>query len=57
MQRGWRPEPDAHRQPSDEAVRPDPRVLTGSYNVPCIAFINKLDRAGADPMRVLEQLK
>lgn len=27
------------------------------YNVPCIAFINKLDRAGANPMRVVEQLK
>lgn len=27
------------------------------YNVPCIAFINKLDRGGANPLRVLEQLK
>ena len=27
------------------------------YNVPCVAFINKLDRPGANPMRVIEQLK
>ena len=27
------------------------------YNVPRIAFINKLDRAGADPARVTHQLK
>ena len=27
------------------------------YNVPCLAFINKLDRLGADPRRVLEQMK
>ncbi len=27
------------------------------YEVPCIAFINKCDRNGADPMRVIEQLK
>jgi len=27
------------------------------YNVPCLAFINKLDRAGADPYRVTEQLR
>jgi elongation factor G len=27
------------------------------YNVPRIAFINKLDRAGADPARVTGQLK
>jgi len=27
------------------------------YNVPRIAFINKLDRAGADPARVTQQLK
>ena len=27
------------------------------YNVPCIAFINKCDRSGADPFRVTEQLQ
>ena len=27
------------------------------YRVPRLAFINKLDRAGADPMRVLDQLR
>lgn len=27
------------------------------YNVPCIAFINKCDRSGADPDRVTSQLK
>ena len=27
------------------------------YNVPCIAFINKCDRSGADPDRVIAQLK
>ena len=27
------------------------------YNVPCIAFINKLDRSGANPARVTEQLR
>jgi elongation factor G len=27
------------------------------YNVPRLAFINKLDRAGANPMRVTEQLR
>uniref|UniRef100_T1JTG7 Elongation factor G, mitochondrial n=1 Tax=Tetranychus urticae TaxID=32264 RepID=T1JTG7_TETUR len=27
------------------------------YSVPCIAFINKLDRKGADPHRVLNQMK
>ena len=27
------------------------------YNVPCIGFINKLDRMGANPERVLSQLK
>ncbi|KAF6033760.1 hypothetical protein EB796_007929 [Bugula neritina] len=27
------------------------------YNVPCIAFINKLDRMGADPYRVVRQLR
>ena len=27
------------------------------YNVPCIAFINKCDRSGADPFRVIDQLK
>lgn len=26
------------------------------YNVPRLAFINKLDRAGANPMRIIEQL-
>ncbi|HMA84265.1 MAG TPA: elongation factor G [Desulfosalsimonadaceae bacterium] len=26
------------------------------YNVPCIAFINKCDRSGADPFRVIGQL-
>ncbi len=27
------------------------------YNVPCLAFINKLDRAGSDPYRVTDQLR
>ncbi|XP_026468375.1 elongation factor G, mitochondrial [Ctenocephalides felis] len=27
------------------------------YNVPCLAFINKLDRTGANPLRVLKQLR
>jgi elongation factor G len=27
------------------------------YNVPCIAFINKCDRSGANPDRVIEQLR
>ncbi len=27
------------------------------YNVPCIAFVNKCDRSGADPLRVCEQLR
>lgn len=27
------------------------------YNVPCLAFINKLDRMGANPKRVLEQMR
>jgi len=27
------------------------------YNVPCIAFINKLDRMGANPERVLKQMR
>lgn len=27
------------------------------YNVPCLAFINKLDRLGANPYRVLSQMR
>ena len=27
------------------------------YNVPCLAFINKLDRTGANPLRVVSQLQ
>jgi elongation factor G len=27
------------------------------YSVPRVAFINKLDRAGADPWRVINQLR
>ncbi|KAJ8962421.1 hypothetical protein NQ314_005748 [Rhamnusium bicolor] len=27
------------------------------YNVPCVAFINKLDRLGANPKRVLSQMR
>ena len=27
------------------------------YNVPCLGFINKLDRTGANPMKVHQQLK
>ncbi|MBK06687.1 MAG: elongation factor G [Deltaproteobacteria bacterium] len=27
------------------------------YNVPCIAFVNKCDRAGADPLNVCQQLR
>jgi len=27
------------------------------YNVPCIAFVNKCDRSGADPARVISQLR
>lgn len=27
------------------------------YNVPCLAFINKLDRMGSNPKRVLSQLR
>jgi len=27
------------------------------YKVPCIAFVNKCDRSGADPVRVIEQMR
>ncbi|CAH0603413.1 unnamed protein product [Chrysodeixis includens] len=27
------------------------------YNVPCLAFINKLDRLGANPVRVIKQMR
>ncbi len=27
------------------------------YNVPCIAFVNKCDRSGANPLRVVQQLR
>ena len=27
------------------------------YKVPCIAFVNKCDRSGANPFRVIDQLK
>lgn len=27
------------------------------YNVPCLAFINKLDRSGANPNRVIDQIR
>ncbi|MCB9545209.1 MAG: elongation factor G [Myxococcales bacterium] len=27
------------------------------YNVPCLAFVNKVDRSGANPFRVMEQLR
>ncbi len=27
------------------------------YNIPCLAFVNKCDRSGADPFRVARQLK
>lgn len=27
------------------------------YSVPCLAFINKLDRMGANPYRVLNQMR
>jgi len=27
------------------------------YKVPCLAFINKLDRTGANPHRVLQQMR
>ncbi|MCF8095702.1 MAG: elongation factor G [Desulfobacteraceae bacterium] len=27
------------------------------YNIPCIAFINKCDRSGANPFRVIDQLR
>jgi elongation factor G len=27
------------------------------YNVPCLAFVNKCDRSGADPLRVAQQLR
>lgn len=29
----------------------------GRYNVPCLAFINKVDRSNSNPMRVLNQLR
>src|SRR5881628_682458 len=40
-------------QPQSETVW---RQAT-KYNVPCIAFINKMDRVGADPLRALAQIK
>ena len=27
------------------------------YNIPCLAFVNKLDRMGANPNRVLSQMR
>ncbi|MBW1813571.1 MAG: GTP-binding protein, partial [Deltaproteobacteria bacterium] len=33
------------------------RVLDSAINIPRIAFVNKCDRSGANPFRVMEQLK
>jgi elongation factor G len=43
---GRRAVPVHHRGPADEALP-----------VPCIAFVNKCDRSGANPFRVVAQLR
>ncbi len=46
MQRRWCAKPVDHGRPPNEALQ-----------IPRLAFINKMDRTGANPYRVVEQLR